>query len=361
MIKAFLFLVPYSLPYFFAGLSWLGMRAGGLACFSGLLLFFVIHPVLDNVFFALLRIPPVANDLKTNPLLRRVMLLPLLGAVPLMSALLWDLLSHRIAGASSFELTGMILTTGTLMGVLGINVAHELVHRREAGLRACGVYLLALCNFSHWGIAHVFSHHKNVGTPLDSATARKNEWVYHFWFRAYAGGLHEAWQVEQKRLKSFSLAGLFRHRIYIYFFIKLALAFGVFFFFGPRGLIFWWGQSLVAILLLETVDYIEHYALQRKKNPESSLYEAFRAEHAWDSYRALTNGALMKLGYHSHHHLKASLPYTDLQVSPHSRELPLGYSGMALLALCPPLFMKMMNARLQFPPEALDQPGQDLK
>lgn len=343
MTKALCFFTPYLLSFILSALTLCGFWLGGGGYYSGLLLFFILHPLLDNVFFKSRRLP------SRRPERQAVGTFILVMALPANIAFLLFAL-HRVQGLSGFALTGMILSTGTVMGVMAINIAHELVHRREKPLRAVGVGLLLLCNFAHWGVAHVFGHHKNVATPEDPATARKGEIIYAFWLRSFYGGLRESFFLESRRLKKVS--AFFRHRILWYALMQIFLAIAVAGFFGSRGLLFWYGQSLVAIALLLTADYIEHYGLRRARHPETGLYEPMRAEHAWDSYQAWTNYALMNLGFHSHHHLRAALPFPELQEQEKARRLPYGYSLMALMALYPPLFLKIMNSRVAADPKS---------
>ena len=37
------------------------------------------------------------------------------------------------------------------------------------------------CLYMHFYLEHNFGHHKNVATPLDPATSKLNQTVYHFW------------------------------------------------------------------------------------------------------------------------------------------------------------------------------------
>ncbi|XGC79515.1 alkane 1-monooxygenase [Bdellovibrio bacteriovorus] len=246
--------------------------------------------------------------------------------------------------SSNLELLGLVLSFGTIMGFMGITTAHELIHHKDKRMRFIGNLLLSLVNFTHYSVEHVFAHHRNVATPEDPATARKNEWIYTYFFRSYFGGLKEAFLLERKRLRNSGQMFL-KNRVAIWMSIQFIGDFFIYIIFGERALIFWLGQSAMAILLLQTADYIEHYGLVRRKNADGQ-YEPAKPQHSWDSYQAMTNYSLINLGYHSHHHLKPALPFTELQKTAESRKLPYGYSAMALLALVPPLYFKIMNPRL---------------
>ncbi len=231
------------------------------------------------------------------------------------------------------EHIGLVLSTGIVLGAFGITSAHELVHRRVRWQRALGVYSLMTVNFAHWGIEHVFGHHKNVATKKDPATARRNEIIYIFWIREYFSSLVSAFKINFKKCSYYFLASVF---------ISLVL----YVLRGMNYLIFWWSVSLVAILLLQTVDYIEHYGLIRPLKADGSVVP-FAAEHAWDTSSYLTNWVLFNLGFHSHHHFKASVSFTVLEPQPTARQLPVGYSFMVILALMPFIFIPIMNKRLK--------------
>lgn len=250
---------------------------------------------------------------------------------------------QKIHHVSTFEFSGILVSTGLVMGFVGINTSHELVHRQSAVFRSMGFFILSLMNFGHWGIEHVFGHHKWVATTKDPATSRLNEWIYPYWVKSYSGGLQSSWKIESQRLKNRSLPRqLLSHRVLIFFTISIAVSVLIFKWLGSLALGFWWGQSLVAILLLQTVDYIEHYGLARTQTNDGQ-YEPVRPEHSWDCDYFFTNANLLNLGYHSYHHRKPLIPYQELAEHCGPRKMPYGYSVMILIALVPPLWFRVMN------------------
>ncbi|UOF01829.1 alkane 1-monooxygenase [Bdellovibrio reynosensis] len=326
----------YFIPYAFATLAVAGGFLGGLYTFLGFIGIFIIHPLLDNFLFKKYEV----NDKRPS---QKLALLILLSTFPFL--VLFGFLGVIFSlKASNIELMGLILSFGTIMGFMGITTAHELIHHKDKRLRLTGNLLLSLVNFTHYSVEHVFAHHKNVATPEDPATARKNEWIYTYFVRSYFMGLKEAFLLERKRLKSLRQFFL-KNRVIAGMAAQTAGDFLIYLIFGERALLFWLGQSLVAILLLQTADYIEHYGLVRKRNA-NGLYEPAKACHSWDSYQGLTNYSLINLGYHSYHHLKPGIPFTELHKTEQSQKLPHGYSAMALLAFIPPIYFKIMNPRL---------------
>ena len=118
---------------------------------------------------------------------------------------------------------------------------------------------------------------------------------------------------------------------------------------GWIGLAFAAGSALVGILLLETINYIEHYGLRRQKRPEGH-YEKVQPWHSWNSDHELGRIFLYELTRHSDHHFKASRKYQVLRHFDDSPQLPFGYPGSMILALFPPLWRKVMDDRINSSP-----------
>jgi alkane 1-monooxygenase len=314
----------YLIPYLQMALGAFGLYKGSFFVWNGFVMLFMILPIIEILF----------KKLKFNPSEHKsiwaqisILLTPFaLTAILFVSLRQAQLTENRI------ELLGIILSTGTLLGAFGITSAHELIHRRETYLRAIGVYNLTLVHFAHWGLEHVFGHHKHVATPLDPATAREGELIYTYWLRSYFGVLRGAWKISKIKVS-------------VYFFGTLILSLSLLFFVGPKVLVVWLLSSMVAILLLQTVDYIEHYALLRNKN-QDGFYLAFKPQHSWDSSSLWTNVTLFNLGFHSHHHMKAHVPYEDLADQPLARQMPFGYSVMVPMALFPFIYIPYMKKQL---------------
>jgi alkane 1-monooxygenase len=96
-------------------------------------------------------------------------------------------------------------------------------------------------------------------------------------------------------------------------------------------------HSVVAVILLEYVNYIEHYGLEREKGEKVNIH------HSWQSDRVSSRFMLFELSRHSDHHLKASKPYYTLESHREAYVLPSGYFGMFYIALIPPLWFRMVN------------------
>ncbi len=323
----------FAYSYVLVALSAIGIYLGSIFNWIGVFIIFVIFPMVEFLF-------PKLKLIRTPDLNFFSDLLLFASPVALTTLVFWSGFKFLETSLIS-EKWGIVLSVGSITGSLGITIAHELVHRKEAWQRAPGVWNLLLVNFGHWGVEHVFGHHKTVGTQEDHASATKNQWLYSFWLADYFGGLSNSFQFERKRIQGKKFYFL-RNRILNYSVISILLTFALYIV-NPSLIAFWWGQSIVAILLLLSVDYIEHYGLRRTKKA-NGLYEPVNVQHSWDTESYITNVILFNLGLHSHHHMKARVPYQELQPQPGARTMPYGYSAMILMAFVPPLYFKKMNS-----------------
>jgi len=249
-----------------------------------------------------------------------------------------NLTPHEVALAT--------ISVGAVTGAIGMTFAHELIHRRKAYERLLGTILLASVTYPHFAIEHVRGHHRHVGTPEDPATARLGESLYGFLPRTIFRSLASAWKLEQQRLwyhqwRTWS----WRNLMLRYLALEIATYFAILVVAGPVGIAVFAGQSIVAILILEVINYVEHYGLVRRK-VDNWTYERIRQEHSWDSPSRVSNWLLINLPRHSDHHLSSAKRYQSLELLPGAPRLPAGYGAMFWLALLPPLWFHVMNRRV---------------
>ena len=247
---------------------------------------------------------------------------------------------------SNSEIFGRIFGMGIMCGVLGINVGHELGHRNNRLDEFIGEILLLSSLNTHFLPYHNGGHHYNVATPKDAATARKNELLFVFWFRSHLTSYFQAWQLENKRMKNLDRSW-FHHqnRMVVYTFCNLLLLTFIYYIFGQFVLFTFIAAAIIGILLLETVNYIEHYGLLRKKNTHGR-YERVKRNHSWNSNHQVGQILLFNLSRHSDHHYNGAKHYQLLKSLPESPQMPTGYPGMMLLAFLPPIWFWVMNKKL---------------
>ncbi len=257
--------------------------------------------------------------------------------------LIWFLFEMSIFNGYSWERLGMVFSMGLMCGVFGINLAHELGHRSERGEKVLAKSLLLTSLYMHFNIEHNRGHHKNVGTPEDPSSARKGEALYMFWFRSVFGTWISSWRIEAQRLKKLGGSVFsWRNEMLRMQIMQVLLLLAIWWVFGITALLYFVLAAVIGFLLLETVNYIEHYGLTRKML-ESGRYERVLPAHSWNSDHILGRILLFELSRHSDHHFKASRKYQILRHHERSPQMPTGYPGMMILALFPPLWFSIMN------------------
>ena len=247
---------------------------------------------------------------------------------------------------ATYEYIGLILSVGIVLGTNGINVGHELGHRQSTSERFLGKLLLLPALYMHFYIEHNFGHHRHAATPEDPATARFKQSVYSFWFTSITRQYRNAWRIQHQLLSKHKTSYFsIKNDMFWYTIIQLGYLLLVFLLFSWTGLFFAIGAAVTGILLLESINYIEHYGLLRQKK-DSGRYERVAAIHSWNSNHIIGRIMLYELTRHSDHHYKASKKYQVLQCYDESPQLPYGYPTSMGIALIPPLWFRIMNPRV---------------
>ena len=264
--------------------------------------------------------------------------------VPVQWALLvLFLFSVSAPDQSAYVIVGKIWSYGIGAAILGINVAHELGHRTKGYEKLMSKVLLLTSLYMHFFIEHNRGHHKNVSTEEDPASARRGEILYTFWFRSVIFSYLSAWKLENDRLRRKGASILsFRNEMINYHLIQIALVVGIGLLFSWMIALFFVIGAIAGFLLLETVNYIEHYGLQRKKLPNGQ-YERVAPHHSWNSDHPLGRLLLFELSRHSDHHYRAGRKYQLLRHMEGTPQMPTGYPGMMILSLFPPLWFYVMH------------------
>tara|TARA_B100000401_G_scaffold432771_1_gene370544 strand:+ start:95 stop:1135 length:1041 start_codon:yes stop_codon:yes gene_type:complete len=335
----------YLLAYLLPALVLLSFLTEGWLTFLPLIIYFGALPLLE------LLIPPNDSNWNQEQLEKEKKSfyydLVLFGMVPVQVLFLVWFLTFDFSSMDTVTHIGRIISMGMMCGVIGINVGHELAHRVQSWHRYLGDLLLLTSLENHFVPYHNRGHHTNVATPGDPATARFNEVSYVFWFRSQFGSYIQAWQIEIQRMKIIKKNALsFHNKMIRYSITHLLLCFSIFYFISFSALVHFLIAAFIGILLLESVNYIEHYGLQRKLLP-SGKYESVKRYHSWNSNHVLGRIVLFELSRHSDHHFKADKPYQILESNEESPCMPIGYPSMMILSLFPPLFFYIMNDRVK--------------
>ena len=332
----------YTLSFLPGLLSLVSIWLGGAWLLVPVLFVFGVVPALELGLAGTTRNLDTADEARQRASRWHDLLLVLV--VPLQIGIVASLLVQVAwGGLTALEIFGAVACAGLGCGAYGINVAHELGHRRSTHERFLAKTLLLSTLYMHFFIEHNRGHHARVATEEDPASSRKGEWLYGFWMRSVVGGWRSAWDLEAQRLgrKGRPVWSL-ENEMLRYQLIQVALVAVLLAVFGPVATGAFMLAALGGILQLETVNYVEHYGLHRERN-ENGRYERVRPEHSWNSNHPLGRALLFDLTRHADHHAYPARPYPVLRHHDDALQLPTGYPGMMVLALVPPLFINVMD------------------
>ncbi|MCC1483454.1 alkane 1-monooxygenase [Winogradskyella immobilis] len=340
-MKDLKYLAAFSIPF----VAILSLILKGYLFWATPIFTFILLPILE------LLLPVDTKNLKSkevdNKLKRKLFDWMLYLNLPLVyGVLIYAFFLVSSINLETYEFIGVVFSVGIVLGVNGINVAHELGHRQTTNERFIGKALLLPSFYMHFYIEHNYGHHLHAATPEDPATARYNQSVYSFWLTSTIRQYINAWNIQKKLLKKnnqsfFSIKNdMFWFAIFqISYLLLIGIVFGV------TVLQFAFFAGIVGFILLETVNYIEHYGLLRLKN-KSGRYERVKEMHSWNSNHILGRIVLYELTRHSDHHYKSSKKYQILDCHDESPQMPFGYPTSMVLAMVPPLWFKIMNKRV---------------
>ncbi|WP_340200984.1 alkane 1-monooxygenase [Ascidiimonas sp. W6] len=335
------YLTAYSIPT----VAFIGISLEGVYTFLTPVFVFIIIPFME------LLLPTNPNNLSPDERLAKLKNKIFDWLLYLNIPIVYGILTYSLyiiitQNLHLYELIGLIFTTGIVLGSNGINVAHELGHRKTKVERALAKILLLPSLYMHFYIEHNYGHHLNAATNEDPATAKFNQTVYSFWFTSVFKQYFNAWLIQQNLLKRNHLPFIsLQNDMLWYSVLQFLYLLSIYTFFGGFAVLFVVSFAIVGFTLLETINYIEHYGLLRKKLP-SGRYERVREIHSWNSNHIMGRIILYELTRHSDHHYKSAKKYQILDYHDISPQMPFGYPTSMVLSLIPPLWFFIMNKRI---------------
>lgn len=317
---------------------------------------FVVVPILDWLIGRDPSNPSVAASAALSKD-RYYRLLPMLCLPAYVVTLLFGAWVIANEPMSPLIMLGWIVSIGLVGSIVAITPAHELIHRPNKIEPFFGGTLLAMVSYGTFKIEHIAGHHIDVATPRDFTTARIDQSVFRFVFRSMTNNPGRALELERARRVQrgktwdwYTSESVGWAAVSLGFCAICMLIVDTGSLRAPWvGGIYFFGQSFIAVALLEIVNYIEHYGLTRREyhSADGSIeYEQVNHLHSWNANFAVTNALLFQLQRHSDHHAFGFRRYQALHHHPDSPQLPAGYATMVLVALVPPLWFHIMNPRL---------------
>ena len=305
---------------------------------------YVVIPALDRVFPNDRSNPPeqIVPQLEADTYYRTLNLLTVPLHFFVLIAGAWFVANNDLGWSGFLALS---LTIGVISS-FGINIGHELGHKKNTFDRIAARWVLAVAFYGHFNIEHNVGHHAQVATPEDSASSRFGESIYKFALREIPGGIRRAWRLESQRLERQGFGTWsFRNEVLQSWLISIVLFAGLTGVFGLIVLPLLVIQTAWAWWQLTSANYVEHYGLLREKLPNGK-YERCRPQHSWNANHMASNLLTFHLERHSDHHTYAARRYQSLRHFDDVPQLPNGYFGMSLLAYVPFLWRKVMDPRV---------------
>jgi hypothetical protein len=248
---------------------------------------------------------------------------------------------HPSLTEQPLETIGALWLTGYLFALAGATVAHELTHRSNGLAKLSAYILLGFTGNASFVIYHIYTHHRQVGTYDDAATARRGERLRTFMARTLTQQFAQAARFEAARLKRKGLSSYsWRNELILAHLVPLAILALAGIFGGWNGVIAIFLAGLIGRSFHELINYVQHYGLVRVEN------SPIRPHHSWDCYRTLSNVLHYNLPRHSDHHMFATKAFWQLNAQQDAPTLPYGYQTMAFIALTPTLWRHIMRKLL---------------
>ena len=333
--------LKYLMSYSIALMAFIGISLGGFYNYLAVVFTFIFIPILEIIVKK--SNEEYTEEEKKNRLLDPFFDLLLYLNIPIVFGIFFFSLDKLAYTSSVSDIIGIILSASIVMATNGINVGHELGHRKSIIARTCSKLLYLPCQYMHFYIEHNFGHHINVATPEDPATARYKQTLYSFWITSVIRTYISAWKIQLKLLKV-SKRNFFsiKNDMIFYTLFQISFLAFVYYNFGLYLTLLSIVMSVISFLFLETINYVEHYGLLRKKEP-SGRYERVKPHHSWNSNHTIGRIVLYELTRHSDHHFKSSKKYQVLESLDDCPHLPYGYPTSILLSFIPPLWFSIMN------------------
>ncbi|MEO6190509.1 MAG: alkane 1-monooxygenase, partial [Saprospiraceae bacterium] len=278
--------LKYLLAYLTPITAWLGLYYKGIYAPGSFYLAFIIIPLLELFFQGNTENidPKEESSRASDKFFTALLYLNLPIFYGLLIYFFYIIYSIEL---STFEYFALTLNMGIVGGTLGINIAHELGHRSHWYDQLISKSLLLPCLYLHFNIEHNRGHHKYVATPQDPATARYGENFYSFFIRSVKDSYISAWKLERERLVKIKQPFMsFNNQMILFQLIQAIYLITIAYFLGAFCLFIALCFGIVSFLLLEAINYIEHYGLLRKEI-SIGVYERVNRLHSWNSNHEL--------------------------------------------------------------------------
>ncbi len=244
------------------------------------------------------------------------------------------------------EALPLALAVGLAFGQISHPAAHEMIHHKVRRMRRLGRAVYGSMLLGHHASAHMRVHHIHVATDRDPNSAPRGMGFYRFYVKAWAGSFRAGFRAEtaararQTNPQPWVTHPYWGHILWACATLAYAVAMS-----GQLGLL--WGLfiCLYAHAQVFLADYVQHYGL-RRRILENGKPEPVGSAHSWNAPHWYSSVMMLNAPRHSHHHTAPTTPYPALMLDAHMPTLPYALPVMAVIALHPPLWRRIMARRL---------------
>ncbi|WP_420013627.1 alkane 1-monooxygenase [Tateyamaria sp.] len=236
----------------------------------------------------------------------------------------------------------IVVGCGLYFGQISNSNAHELIHRADRWAFRLGAANYTALLFGHHTSAHRLVHHVHAATPRDPATAPKGVGFWRYAVRAWNGGFGAGLRAERQRH-----GGAWLPAPYVGYVLGATMSFAAAASLaGLAGVIGLVTIAAYAQLQLLLSDYVQHYGLERAILPDGRR-AAMGPAHSWNAPQWYSSAMMLNAPRHSEHHMKPAKPFPALELDGETMPmLPRSLPVMAVIALIPPLWRKVMDRRV---------------
>lgn len=319
----------------------LGLWAGGIWAFAGLIYMTVLAAIMDQISGLFMGDAPEGAEFPAADGLLFGLACGHLIALPLV---VWGVAGDSNLGG--WQRAALMLGAGLWFGQVSNPMAHELIHRGSRVLYGLGVAVYTSLLFGHHASAHRLVHHRHAASAEDPNSARSGEGFYRFFLRAWGGSFVKGY-AEENALRARSASGRGVHPYAIYLggaVLALGAGFAIA---GPWGVLVWGTLALHAQVQLMLSDYVQHYGLTRARREDGRL-EPVSARHSWNAPHWFSSSLMLNAPRHSDHHAHPARPYPALRLPPadEAPHLPWPLPVACTMALIPPLYKRAIRRPL---------------
>ena len=333
--------LKYILAFISPLLTVVGILYGNIFAYFNVIFIFLIVSFLDFIL-------PVNNNSFHSIRYTKIHDYLLYINIPILYYIVYAFLVNvEFANFQAIEKIGIILSLGITFSITGMAVAHELGHRKNR-VDIFLAHILQIPTLSmHFYLEHNRGHHKNVGTDLDPASAKKGVTIYEFLPNAIFGCYVNSWKLESQRLSkvkkkwfSFNNQMIINSITILLYLVSLCYVFSI------NTVILLLFSNVIGFIVIDAVNYVEHYGLRRNLTP-SGLFERIDDQHSWNSNKTFSRLILFEVPKHSNHHHNTNKKYPNLSYSKETPSLPYGMTTMLLIAFIPNKWFSIMDRKLE--------------